>query len=79
MAEAVFLIIVVGFILVLSTSYLVHLFKFYALRSLLVLFRLEKEYRNVSPKYTKASHMALDIMNKPKTFKEAEKWISSEK
>ena len=78
MAEAVILVVIASLVLVLSTSYLMHIFKFYALRALFTLFRLEKGYRNMTPSQTKASHMTLDIMHKPKVRRERQ-WISSER
>jgi hypothetical protein len=76
MAEGIFLLIVVGICLFLATSYIGHLFKFYALRLAARAFQMEKANRNMSAEETKVAHYALEFINKPK---EKKVWTSSER
>lgn len=76
MAETIFLLVVVGISLLLATSWMVHVLKFYALRALLTFFRFEKSTRNFTAKETWAAHKAFEIINQPKTKKGTKEWTS---
>lgn len=73
MAETIFLLIVVGFVLLLSIPWLMHLGRFYAFRLIFHLFRFEKATINLSPKATKDAHIAMEVIKDKERLKE---WIS---